>query len=218
MRAECFKRIRKFLWKLLGVDYNHLLSSIDFIFLKKDQFCSIGKRSYDNGAKVWRWSDATLEIGSYCSIANNVNFILGDANHSLSAITSFPLCDNLFAEDEIIDGLKKVDFLTVNRKKKGILIGNDVWLGMGVTIMPGVVIGDGVTVAAGSVITKDIPSYCLIAGVPARIVKHKCSEELKLELSNIAWWNWKDSVIKKRVSDFTNLSIEQFVNKYKVHG
>lgn len=208
-------KIRKFIWQILGVNHKHLLKSIDYVFLKEDKYSTIGIGSYENGAKVWRWSDSNLTVGKYCSIANGVNFIIDDANHAISDITSFPIFDNLFEDDENIDGKTKAVFLSENRKKCGIILGNDVWIGMGAIIMPGVKIGNGATIAAGSVVTKDIPHYCVVAGVPAQVIKEKCSQTDKEALNEIALWNWERTIIKKNILDFKALSIPEFVEKYK---
>lgn len=208
--------LRRFLWRLLGIDYHHILRSIDFVFLKEDKFTVKEEGTYENGAKVWRWSDAPLRIGKYCSIANNVNFIVDDANHQISQITSFPLFDNLFSGDELVMGKTKKEFLSDNRKKAGIMVGNDVWIGMGATILPGVKIGNGVTIAAGSVVTNDVASYCIVGGVPAKVIADKCSQSDKEAMESIGWWNWERDVIKGRIADFIGLSINDFINKYAI--
>nr|WP_321451506.1 CatB-related O-acetyltransferase [uncultured Carboxylicivirga sp.] len=207
--------IRKMLWRLLGVDRNHLLKSIDYVFLKNDPYTFIGKRTYDNGAKLWRWTNTPVLIGKYCSIANNVNFIVDGANHSISRITAYPIFDQLFKENERILGESKSDFLDKHNTKRGIEIGNDVWIGMGAIILPGVKIGNGVTIAAGSVVTKDIEDYCIVAGVPARIVDHKCDVSCKRLMNEIAWWDWEDEKIKINAANFMASSIEEFIMKIK---
>jgi virginiamycin A acetyltransferase len=84
---------------------------------------------------------------------------------------------------------------------------------MGAYIMPGVNIGNGVTIAANSVVTRDVSDYTVIAGVSANVIKVKYAKYIIYKLNNIAWWNWKESIIKERVSGFYN-STDFFVNKY----
>lgn len=190
------KIIRTIIWRLLGIDYNHALKIVDCVYLKEDCYSTVGYKSYDNNALVYRWSDAPLRIGRYCSISYHVRFILDDGGHSYNLVTNYPFRNN------------KID------ERCGITIGNDVWIGMGSTILNGVKIGNGVTVAAGAVVTKDIPDYCVVAGVPAKIIKMKCTREQAQEMNRIAWWNWSDEKIDSRINDF-QLSIPEFISKYR---
>lgn len=196
--------IRTILWRILGIDYNQILNKLDYTLLKNDNFTVKGIGTYDNGAKVWRWTNSMLEIGNYCSIAHQVNFIVDEGYHKGSLITSYP-----FINDK---NLKKYNQKIT--QKEGIQIGHDVWIGMGTYIMPGVKIGNGVTIAANSVVTKNIPDYVVIAGSPARIIKHKHTKEQKLALNKIAWWNWEKALIQKRKMDFYQLTVEEFIEKY----
>lgn len=202
------KKLRLILWRILGFDYEYLLHKTDFTLLKYDKFTNKGEGTYDNGAKVWRWTDAFLGIGKYCSIANGVTFIVDEGYHNMSEITNYPFVNN-FTDDA--DLLK----VTENKKQKeGIVIGNDVWIGINTIILPGITIGNGVTIAAGSVVTKNIPDYVTVAGIPADIIKHKCTDNQKTALNNIAWWNWPSDVLERRKSDFYKLTIEEFITKY----
>ncbi|UKM63959.1 CatB-related O-acetyltransferase [Flavobacteriaceae bacterium GSB9] len=207
--------LRKYLWRILGVSYNQALKVHDYVFLKNDKHTIIGNKTYDNGALVWRWTNAKLTIGKYCSIANNVRFIVDEGYHNASTITNFPLVNNLF-KDELLKAEKSVaqNIFKQVRQKEGITIGNDVWIGMGAYIMPGVSVGNGVTIGANSVVTKDVPSYSIVAGSPAKIIKFKHSEEEIKELNKIAWWNWKEQLVKERIKDFYN-DVDLFIEKYK---
>ena len=148
--------LRKLVWKILGFDYQMMLDKNDFTLLKNDSYTKIGEKTYDNGAKVWRWTNAPLIIGNYCSIANGVNFIVDEGFHSMSAITNFPLFNNIYKEDILKNPNLKKEFFKNQQQKEGIKIGNDVWIGMGAYIMPGVTVGNGVTIAANSVVTKPV--------------------------------------------------------------
>lgn len=201
------KKIRKLIWKLLGVNYDSLLRKTDYIMLKEDKYTEKGEGTYDNGAKVWRWSDETLKIGKYCSIAYNVNFILDDGFHGLSPVSSYPFINDLTEEKELAD-IKK-SFV----RKKGITIGNDVWIGMNAIILPGVNIGNGAVIGAGSVVSKDVPDYAIVGGVPAKILKMKYSEDEVKKFLKIAWWNWgKDKINKNK--RFFYLSVDEFLDKF----
>lgn len=91
-------------------------------------------------------------------------------------------------------------------------IGNDVWLGKNVILTNGCTIGNGVRVAAGAVVTKDLPDYCIAAGVPARIIGYRFNKEQIDKLNKIAWWNWDVEKIKACYDDF--IDIETFLTKH----
>lgn len=206
-------KVRLLIWRILGFDYNMLLNKTDFTLLKDDKYSTLGLRTYDNGAKVWRWTKTPLTIGKYCSIANNVNFIVDEGFHSSLTITNFPLIDNLFEKNEYIDLCLKDDYLKKIKQKEGINIGNDVWIGMGTYIMPGVSIGNGVTIGANSVVTKNILDYHVVAGAPAKVIKIKYDAHTIEKLNEIAWWDWDEKLIKERISDFSQ-DIRTFITKY----
>ena len=128
----------------------------------------------------------------------------------MSSITNFPIANNLFKNENTINGIDKKTFFSKFKQKEGITIGNDVWIGMGAYIMPEVTVWNGLTIAANSVVTRDVSDYTVVAGVPANVIKVKY---IIYKLNNIAWWNWKESIIKERVSGFYN-STDFFVNKY----
>lgn len=190
-----FPLIRKYLWRLLGVGQMHMQWVCDNHYLKEDKDSIIGYKSYDNNAVVYRWSHNKLIIGKYCSISYGVKFVIDDGCHTYNIISNYPFRSNQVSN------------------KAGIIIGNDVWIGLDATILNGIKIGNGATVAAGSVVISDVPSYCVVAGVPAKVVKRKCSEDEATKMSEIAWWDWEDSILKERISDF-KLDIPSFISKY----
>lgn len=188
--------IRKFLWRILGVDYKHILKDIDYVYLSEDKYTQIGDMSYNNNAMVHRWSDEPIIIGKYYSISYSVKFVVDDGSHCDNIVSSYP-------------------FKTNKIRKKGISIGNDVWIGLGATILYGVTIGDGATIAAGAVVTKDVPPYTIVGGIPAKIIKYKCTEDEVIQMQKIAWWDWDKDTIKSRIEDF-KLPISEFIKKYKI--
>lgn len=190
-------RFRTFLWKILGIGYKHMVNLTDSIFLKEDTFTTMGVGSYDNNACVYRWSDSQLIIGKYCSISYGVKFIVDDGGHTYNKISAYPFKTN-----------------KVNRKRSGIEIGNDVWIGMNSVILYGVKIGDGATIAAGSIVTKDVAPYTVVGGVPAKLIKEKCSCTEASKMQKIAWWNWNKETIETRISDF-KLDFCDFIAKYE---
>lgn len=100
-------------------------------------------------------------------------------------------------------------------KRERICIGNDVWIGENVIITNGSNIGNGAVCAAGAVVTKDVPDYAIVAGVPARIIRFRYNSEQIEKLNVIQWWNWSDEKIRKNYEDFY-LDIDEFISKHLV--
>jgi serine acetyltransferase len=98
--------------------------------------------------------------------------------------------------------------------KGDIIIENDVWIGAKATIMSGVRIGNGAIVAAGSVVSKDVPPYAIVAGNPAKVVKYRFSDEQIKKLLSIAWWNWDEQKIKDNAMTMWSNNIDEFIEKF----
>lgn len=101
-------------------------------------------------------------------------------------------------------------------KARRISIGNDVWLGKNVIITNGANIGDGVIAGAGAVITKDVPDYAIVGGVPAKLIRWRYPREQAMRLKAVAWWNWPDEKIRACYNDFY-LSVEEFLAKHEMN-
>ena len=196
-RMSLKEKIRFCLWRMLGIDYTHIMRVVDDVYLKEDVYTTIGSHSYYNHAKIYRWSDAPLIIGKYCAISYGVKFVMDDGKHKVDTVTSYPFKHHKIGGD------------------KGIRIGDDVWIGMNATILYGVTIGNGVTIAAGAVVTHDVPDYCLVGGVPAKIIKRKCTEEEAAQMNKIAWWDWDDDKVERCYEDF-KLPIPEFIKKHQI--
>jgi phosphonate metabolism protein (transferase hexapeptide repeat family) len=93
-------------------------------------------------------------------------------------------------------------------------IGNDVWIGHGAIVLPGVTVGDGAVVAAGAVVTRSVEPYTIVAGVPARPIKRRFEPALAARLKALAWWDWPHDKLEASVEDFRALTPEAFVAKY----
>jgi len=145
-----------------------------------------------------------LIIGKFCMIASNVIFIMNGANHLSAAISTFPFA--IFGNDwsDAMDGKEYPS-------KGNTVIGNDVWIGYGVTIMPGVLIGDGAIIATKSVVTRDVAPYSIVGGNPAEEIRKRFSEEKIDKLLHIKWWDWSIEKITNNVKNLTGNEIGTFV-------
>lgn len=213
-------KIRNLLWNLLGHKHQVFLNNQRRItYLDDFKQAKIGYKTYNNGAKVWKWNkESTLAIGKYCAIANDVNFILDPGNHDMFKITTFPLLHSLYKDNELVTYKNKdVTFSQLKKEytpsKHSINILNEVWIGAGATILPGVTIGNGAVVLAGSVVSKSVEDYSVVGGIPAQHMYYRHPKEFHLKLNQIAWWNWSDEKIKDNIADF-NLNSDEFVKKH----
>jgi acetyltransferase-like isoleucine patch superfamily enzyme len=152
----------------------------------------IGRYTYGfESMSVKQWGEgANLKIGSFCSIAEGLIVILG-GNHRVDWITTFPF-GHIFQEELGGSGIKGHPVT-----KGDVIIGSDVWIGRNVTIMSGVNIGDGAVVAANSTVVKDIGSYEIWGGNPARMLKVRFGKEIVEELLSLCWWNLGVDAIKR---------------------
>ncbi|WP_275695529.1 CatB-related O-acetyltransferase [Fredinandcohnia quinoae] len=164
----------------------------------------MGKRSYivDSKIEARVTPDSTnILIGNYSSIAHGVSFLL-NLNHDYLSVSSYDWSSVLNWD------------VDMKIKTKGqIIIGNDVWIGRGATLLPGIVIGNGAVVAADAVVTKDVPPYAIVGGNPAKVIKYRFSNEIIDKLNKIKWWNWKDNKIMES-KDYITGNVDDFVSKF----
>lgn len=135
-----------------------------------------------------------LIIGKFCSIACGAKFIFNSANHTLSSVSTYPF--PIFFEEW---GLNIKDVAAAWDNKGDIIIGNDVWIGYEAVIMAGVTVGDGAIIGTRAVVTKDVPPYTIVGGVPAKPIRKRFDNETLDELLRIRWWDWPEEKIARNI-------------------
>lgn len=140
-----------------------------------------------------------LIIGKFCSIACGAKFLFNSANHTLRSLATYPF--PIFFEEWGLD----VKHITAAWDNKGdIVIGNDVWIGYEAVIMAGVTIGDGAIIGSRAVVTKDVPPYTIVGGVPAKPIRKRFSDAVIAALLELQWWNWSKERIAANIEAIQN--------------
>lgn len=147
-----------------------------------------------------------LVIGRFCSIACGAKFLFNCANHSLKSLSSYTF--PLFYEEW---GLDKADVATAWDNRGDIIIGNDVWIGFEAVIMAGVHIGDGAIIGARAVVTKDVPPYTIVGGVPAREIRKRFDAATVGRLQALKWWDWPKERIRQNLHYLQNGELDKLL-------
>lgn len=145
-----------------------------------------------------------LVIGKFCSIACGARFLFNSANHTMISLSTYPF--PLFFEEW---GLDRKDVATSWDNKGDIIIGNDVWIGYEAVMLAGVTIGDGAIIGTRAVVTKDVPPYTIVGGVPAKPIRKRFSEETVSALLEIKWWDWPKEKIAQNIGAIQSGHIER---------
>lgn len=146
-----------------------------------------------------------LIIRKFCSIACGAKFLFNSANHSLASLSTYPF--PIFYEEW---GLNIQNVAAAWDNKGDIVIGNDVWIGYEAVVLAGVTIGDGAVIGARAVVTKDVPPYAVVGGVPARLIRRRFPDDTISALLALRWWDWPADKIKPRLSALQTGQIEEF--------
>jgi len=179
---------------LKNVVTNPLIEVGDFTYY--DDFKSV--ENFERNVRyLFDFTGDRLVIGKFCMIASDVTFIMNGANHLSEAVSAYPFA--IFGGDwaGAMEG-------KAYPSKGDTRVGNDVWLGYGATIMPGVTIGDGAIVATKSVVANDVEPYTIVGGNPARVIRKRFMPHEIDQLLKLSWWNWPLDRITKHLHLLTS--------------
>lgn len=164
------------------------------------------------GAYSYIVTDASAtyaEIGRFCSIARDARINPGNhptwkaAQHHFSyRAVSYHLAD---ADDQ--------EFFEWRRSHR-VVLGHDVWIGHGATVLPGVTVGTGSVVGAGAVVSKDVPPFTIVGGVPSHPIRERFPKAVQEGLLALAWWDWTHDRLAGALDDFRRLDAHAFVEKH----
>lgn len=135
-----------------------------------------------------------LKIGRYCSIACGSKFLFTSGNHALASLSTYTF--PIFYEEW---GLDAKDICGAWDNKGDIIVGNDVWIGFESVILSGVTIGDGAIIGARAVVTKDVPPYTIVGGVPAKPIRKRFDDRTIEKLLSLRWWDCDETIVKKAI-------------------
>ncbi|EOQ40134.1 CatB-related O-acetyltransferase [Butyricicoccus pullicaecorum] len=145
-----------------------------------------------------------LIIGKFCSIACGAKFLFNSANHSLTSLSTYPF--PIFFEEW---GLERAQVARAWDHKGDIVIGNDVWIGYEAVILAGVTIGDGAIIGTRAVVTKDVPPYTIVGGVPAKPIRKRFPDDTIADLLALRWWDWTEERIAAHLDAIQSGQIDQ---------
>ena len=136
-----------------------------------------------------------LVIGRFCSVACGARFLFTSGNHSMRSLSNYTF--PIFFDEWDLDAKNIRDAWD---NKGDIVIGNDVWIGYEAVILSGVKIGDGAVIGARAVVTKDVPPYTVVGGVPAKTIRKRFDDATVEKLLALRWWGWDKEKIKRSIS------------------
>jgi len=145
-----------------------------------------------------------LVIGKFCSIACGAKFLFNSANHALGSLSTYPF--PIFFEEW---GLPVEDIPAAWDNKGDIVVGNDVWIGYEAVILAGVTVGDGAIIGTRAVVTKDVPPYTIVGGVPAKPIRKRFDEDTIARLLELRWWDWPEERIAQNIPAIQAGRLEQ---------
>lgn len=179
-------------------------------------YTSVGPRTSMNESTFGDYSyvvqDCSIvwaDIGKFCSIAASTR--INPGNHPMwrAALHHFTYRSKSYGFS-VDDDSEFFEWRAAHR----VTLGDDVWIGHGSTILPGVKIGTGAAIGAGAVVSKDVPPFAIVGGVPAKLIRFRFEKKVQDALMALAWWDWPREKLEVALPDFRKLSAEEFIEKH----
>ncbi|HZC54821.1 MAG TPA: chloramphenicol acetyltransferase [Xanthobacteraceae bacterium] len=153
---------------------------------------------------------AYAKIGKFCSIAAMTRINPGNHPMHRASQAHFTYRASSYFSGEADDA----DFFEWRRAHR-VVVGNDVWIGHGAVVLSGRTVGDGAVIAAGSIVTKNVAPYAIVAGNPARPIRQRFPSQIAVRMMRLAWWHWSHERLRLALPDFRRLSAEEFLDRYE---
>ncbi|MDD9720438.1 chloramphenicol acetyltransferase [Sulfitobacter sp. PR48] len=158
-----------------------------------------------------RFADiANAEIGKFSNIASAVR--IGATDHPMEKAS---LHHFHYRSADYFDDAEPDHAWFAHRRSRRVQIGHDTWLGHGAQVRPEVTIGHGAVIAGGAIVTRDVPPYMIVAGIPAVPLRARFSDSIAERMMALAWWDWPHVRLRETLQDFRTLPAEAFLEKYE---
>lgn len=157
-----------------------------------------------------RYADiANATVGKFANIASFTR--IGATDHPLHPASCHHF---LYRSADYWDDTEPDEAFFAHRKSRRAMIGHDTWIGHNAMIKPEVTVGDGAVVAAGAVVTRDVPPYTIVAGMPAKKIRDRQPAEIAARMIALGWWDWDHAHLRAALPDFRALTAAAFLDKY----
>ncbi len=171
----------------------------------------IAHTSFGDYSYCDRYADiANAEIGKFANIASYVR--IGATDHPMDKAS---LHHFHYRSADYFDDAGPDETWFAHRRGRRVTIGHDTWIGHGAQVRPEVTLGHGCVVAGGAIVTKDVPPYMIVAGIPAVPLRVRYAPGLADRMMALAWWDWPHERLRSALDDFRSLKAEAFLEKYQ---
>jgi phosphonate metabolism protein (transferase hexapeptide repeat family) len=149
-------------------------------------------------------------VGKFCSIASDVR--IHAPNHPTWRVSQHHFT---YRSDEYFADAARDREVFEWRRDHAVTVGHDVWIGHGATVTAGVSVGTGAVIAAGAVVTRDVPPYAIVGGIPAKLIRMRFPEDIAARLLALAWWDWPHARLRAALDDFRGPDIGTFLDRHE---